>query len=624
MKRFGYKQLAAAGLALLLLSCTKEQEPATIPPQGVPAVIDVTIADAELPQTRHTVDATTDNWTTRSFSAGDRIGIFATGGLVGEDGESQWILNAFMNYDQATGSSNYRFRNDELLINTGMMGGVVGKYVYFPYSEEMPSPKPGVVTDRDSSQNEYYRGDGQTSPSKMDPEYPGLYLRQRGKDYKNRDIDRCVDYMYISNISLTNGALGGGFYHGFSEMIIMRGEGFDQLEDQDMKDEITVVLNNGYTRLRLNAFRANTTGIFSWRPENYFWPDDANKTTVDGKQFTTEEAKRWKAWKGADYIDTNDGEPWPREAWYVILPTAHSYSYPSVTYIELYNNEGDLCQVSNFDLYVNPDTGIADKQMRPGKRYAVEIMMVEAGATIRPHEILDWNEGEDGENDITDERTVGIGSADDYYKWAIAYNDFVARVNDRSLERPSSPEEVAQSPLSQYGDYDLEKKTWRFYVTDNIQLTTETGVMSINELQDVLEGASQMANFSISNLKTTFIQTISRGGELRNLDFDNLYVKPAGSGYYQGAAGALTSHLNGGTIDNCRVNNGTVIGSSSGTIGMLCGMVSSGTVTNCTVTGALIGTAIDDATYKGLFGGVAAGASLTSENNDASGVIYTN
>lgn len=616
MKRSRYIQTVIAGISAVLLSCSQDREPETEFAKGVPAVIDVTIEDADMPLSRRNTDAATDGWTTKSFSAGDQIGIFSTGGLVGEDGESKWILNEFMNYDQATGSSNYRFRNDELLINTGMMGGKVGKYVYFPYTEEMPLPIPDVVTDTDSDKNEYYRGGGQTTPRNMtDKSRPGLYLRVPGKDYKNRDIDRCIDYMYIANISLTNGALGGGFYHGFSEMIIMRGEGFDQVSE-DLKDEITVVLNNGYTRLRLNAFRANSTGTFSWRPQNYFWPDDESEYGL-----TEEQAKRWKAWKGVDYIDTDNGEPVPREAWYVILPTAHNYSYPSVTYIEIYNNEGNLCQVSNFELYVNPDTGIADKSMRPGKRYAVEVMMVEVGATVRPHEILDWNEGEDGSNDITDERTAGINNYDDFYKWAMAYNSFIAKIKDKSIERPSTAEEAESSGLTQYGDYDLDNRIWKFYITGDISLPNKAAV-GINELQDVLEGASQVANYSISNLQGTFIETIATKGMLRNLDFDNLYVKPSSGSYHENTAGALTNWLNGGSIMNCNVNDGTMIGSSTGIIGMLCGTVSSNsTVMNCKVSGAMIGSTSGGATYDaGLFGN-AAGATFVCENNDGSGLI---
>lgn len=586
---------------------------------AVPAVMNVTLPEAGAEWSRHTVDNSTDSWTTKSFSMGDKIGVFATGGLVDSNGESQWILNEHMDYDQATGSTNYRFRNDALLINTSLMGGKVGKYVYFPYCEDMPLPYTQEYTWRDGSDNEYYAGDKKQTPADMTT-HPGMYLRVRGTDYKDRPIDRCVDYMYINNISLTNGALGGGFYHGFSEMIIVRGEGFDECPDEYV-DEITVVLNSGFTRMRLNAFRENATGNFSFRPQNYFWPaDEADKG------ITQEEAKRWKAWKGADYVDIDQytGETVFRDAWYVILPTAHSYSYPSVTYIEIHNNEGKIQKVTNFDLYVNPNTGVADKQMRPGYRYAVEVMMVEGNATVRPHSITDWNEGLNGENDITDVREAGINGYEDFRQWLPLYNQFVMYINDRSWERPTKPEHITGNEnyqkLAQYGDYDLNNGTWRFYINDKIEIPAGDAVF-INELQDILEGASQFANIPVKNLKGTLIGTIKGKGELRYLDFDNLYVKPATNGYYSGTAGALVNHLDGGKLHRCNVNNGTVVGSDAGTVGMLCGTVSgTATITDCKVSGAVIGTAWGNPVYtEGLFGSV--GGTPTYSNIDASGLI---
>lgn len=617
MKITTYNQIIIAALALASVACTQNLEPGeaenTIEPYIGPAVLEATLNDhnTPTPEGRHNVDQTTDFWTTRSFSGGDRIGLFSTGGLVGPDGESQWILNEYMDYEQATGSSNYRFRNDNLLINTGMMGGKVGKYVYYPYTEDMPLPDPTKPSDYDSSvnKNPYYRGT-QTH------EKPGLYLRRKNNPDDPNDIDRCIDYMYINNLSLANGALSGGFYHGFCEMIIMRGEGFDKVPD-NLKDSITIVLNSGVTRMKINAFMDNATGNFSWRPQLYYWSEDA--TTYGLSQ---EAARRWKAWQGKDYQDIEDGEIVEREAWYVILPTAHSYSYTSVSYIEIYNNDGEKCQVSNFDLYVNPETGIADKYMRNGKRYAVEVMMVEVGATVRPHKIEDWNEGEDGENDITDVRTASINNYSDFRNWVIDYNQFITQLNQHAINRPSTIEDAEKSPLIKYGDYDLDNKKWRFYITGKIDMPA-TGAVSIEELQDVLEGASQVENFKVNRLQSTFIKTIKEGGELRNLDFENLYVKPSSAYYHEETAGAIVMLLSGGAIRNCNIVDGTMIGNSTGTVGMLCGTVDgTSTITECTVTGAIVGTTYSDATCaEGLVGKVADTANLTYSKNDASGLI---
>lgn len=612
-------------LSSVMLSCSDEINVGAedVVSGLTPAVIDVTLTDADPAFSRRSTGSSPDKWTTKSFTAGDRIGVFATGGLIDADGESQWILNEYMDYEQATGSTSYRFRNDNLLINTGMMGGKVGKYVYFPYTEDMPLPNPDITDPyKDSANNYYYWGGSKdksssTSPATsannftgIDPERPGMYLRVTDKDHNGNPIEKCIDYMYISNISLTNGALSGGFYHGFSEMIIMRGEGFDQVPEEK-RDSIVVVLASGFTRMRLNAFRENTTGNFSFRPQNYYWTPDEEKYGI-----TQEQARRWTAWKGEDYTDMENGIAVMREAYYVILPSAHSYSYPSVSYIEIYNNEGEKCQVSNFELYVNPTTGIGDKQMRPGKCYAVEVVMVEHGATVRPHKIVDWDEGTDGSNDITDERTVGINDYNQLREWAREYNAFITG----SSSRPQTIEEVEQSPLKAYGDYDLSQRKWIFYITNDIDIpaTNEAGV---TDLQDILEGSSKLNNFIISNLKSTFIDKISQGGEMRNLDFEKVYIKQPSSS--SAITGVITGNLSGGSITNCNINEGTVISSPTGTVGMICGEVGgTSSITGCKVTGALIGnTYTDTGNYQGLIGSLNAGANLSFTDNDGSSLI---
>lgn len=676
MKRLRYTGFVLAGLSLVLLSCSTEHEPSSAVSGGVPAEIEVTVMDMEpagAPRSRANFDPTDDYQTVRSFGSGDRIGILATGGLVGEDGESHWIKNEYMENYQATGSSTYKFRNDNLIINTAMMGGKVGKYVYYPYTDEMPIPRydkndfstsTGNVTM--SGEHRYWYANPNNKEAKKDgkevgtydltvPDYDkknGLLLREKKKkrdangNLTNTDEDffRCVDYMYISSISLTNGALGGGFYHGFSEMIILRGEGFNGknkdgsvIEDcwyndpetsEDAKNDISVVLSAGYTRLTLSLFLNNDTGVYSWRPHLWFVAGDNGFTSAD-------EAKSWHAWRGADYIDSNEGLPDPREAWYVILPTAHSYSYPIAEYIKLRDNDGTEWSVSNFELYVDPTTGIADKQMRPGKRYAVEVMMTELGATARPVEIADWiekdeNPGEQDSHNITDIRKVGITESNVDY-WAGAYNKFIL---DHSTwdSRPSTEEQLnttEYATLRNCGNYDLEKRLWTFFITDDITLTNDN--IQITDLQDEIEGASSSANYTITNLSYTFFDKISERGSVKNLDFNNLYVKPGTSSYTADtyyAAGALTNLLDGGKIENCNINDGTVVGATTTdprkhTVGMLCGSVKSGIVKGCTVTGAIIGYTFGDDDYPaGLFGHVdTEGGTFVNDENKADGLI---
>ena len=627
MKKMRYAKLLLAGLSLALLACTKDREPASDFSQVGPAVMDVTLHEMDQPMTRQNVDNTTDFWTTKSFSAGDRIGLMATAGMVGPNGEVAWVKNEYMDYFQATGSSNYRFRNDDLLLNTGAMTGKVGRYVYFPYTEEMPIPKfDGNLT----GSNQRWSADPNDSKTldATTQNKKGMLLRRTHKDDPNMpddDIMRCVDYMYISNISITNGALSGGFSHGFCELVIVRGTGFDNIaekypDENAPERQIWVVLNGGYTRLTLSLYLENNTGQYSWQPRLWFVKGDNGFETAD-------QAKRWQAWPGKDYMDTKDGQPNPRKAWYAILPSAHSYSHTIADYIEIYDDNGIPRKVSNFELYVSAETGIADRQMRPGKRYAIEIMMTELGATARPVEISDWSDDDghgmdketdtDNKNNITDVRTVGIKNYEELQSWAGSYNQFITGLGQNTYVRPKTQEDLERfKDLKKYGDYDLTNQVWKFYITDDIDLP-ETAPTFITDLQDELEGAGKIENYSVGNLRRPLAAKISQGGVLRNLDFNNLYVRTGNAG---DTAGALVGELSGGTLENCNIVNGTMIG-TGGTVGMLCGTVSGGTVRNCTVSGAVVGTTSGSGDWPtGLFGSVTA-SSFTYENNDASGLI---
>lgn len=627
---------------LALVSCANEPESQPEVFKGTPAVVDVTLVDMDQLQTRHNVSKT-DNWTTTSFAGGDRIGMMATNGLVLPEGGTGWIKNGYLENTQALGSSTYRFRNDNLLLNTGVMTGKVARYVYYPYTDEMPVPTMRA-TGKTQTANQYDTANPKDS-STIDPDFQnknGLLLRTTNtKD----GTTRCVDYMYISNISLSNGALSGGFYHGFCELVILRGNGFDNpktdydSKNQMYRNEIRVVLDYGYTRLTLGIHLTYTTGQLAFQPTLWpgtswsGWKDTEDK--VDG--LTEWEAKRWTAWPGEQYIDSKDGLPVPRDAWYVILPSAHSRTHPTVESIEIYNNDGTFCEVSNFDLYVDPTTGVSSKPSYAGKRFTVDIMMTEHGATARPVSIADWSDddgegvvkGEDGtevnnKNDITDIRTVGINQ-NSVNEWVTKYNAYInagsphpADLTEASLTNLSDAEKTALAALKPYGDY--IDRVWHFYITEDLTLPDYT----LEKLVDVLEGASPVANYTISNLRSTPFNSISSRGALKNLDFDRLYVNVSASPDGEpNPVGALTNRLDGGTIENCHINNGTIIGPQGTPIGMLCGTVNGGTVKNCSVSGAVIGTidssSADDTRYKGLFGKVESAPTL--ESNDKSGLI---
>ena len=655
MKNWSYIYRTVAGMALLaLVSCTNEPESLPEVFKGTPAVVDVTLMDMDQPQTRHNVSKT-DNWTTSSFTGGDRIGMMATNGLVLPEGGTGWIKNGYLENTQALGSSTYRFRNDNLLLNTGVMTGKVARYVYYPYTEEMPVPKMSN-TGKPQTANQYDSANPNNPAGTIDADFQdkkGLLLRRTNTDDNRIPVGetRCVDYMYISNISLSNGALSGGFYHGFCELVILRGNGFDKPQkDYDEKhqmkrDEIRVVLDYGYTRLTLGIYLAYTTGQLSFQPTLWpgtSWPTWKDKTNdrVDG--LTEWEAKRWMAWPGEQYIDSKDGLPVPRDAWYVILPSAHSRSHPTVESIEIFNNDGTFCEVSNFDLYVDPSTGVSSKPSYAGKRFTVDIMMTEHGATARPCEITDWstNDGngqvtdeegnviEDKGNDITDIRTVGIKDAGVYAEWAKDYQVFLNALEQKMFERPTTKEELdelnnqAFTNLKAYGDYNINDRRWQFYINGEIDFDGKSEYQ-ISDLQDQIGGSSQSFNYPVYNLGTSLFQKISGNGEVHHLDFEKLYIKVnPGDG---SAAGALTKTLEGGKILNCNIISGTLIG-TSGAVGMLAGSATGGEVKNCTISGAVIGESFGSAPGaepyypEGLFGLDPQGT-LTCEEVDAKNLI---
>lgn len=669
MKNWSYISRTVAGMALLaLVSCAKEQESQPEVFKGVPAVVDVTLMDMDQPQTRHNVSKT-DGWTTSSFTGGDRIGMMATNGLVLPEGGTGWIKNGYLENTQALGSSTYRFRNDNLLLNTGVMTGKVARYVYYPYTEDMPVPVQDATSNPPSAANQYDYANPRTTDTANKTiqegfrDKKGLLLRRTPGDDLKPVLDaespaRCVDYMYISNISLSNGALSGGFYHGFCELVILRGTGFDKkleheydLDHKMFKDEIRVVLDYGYTRLTLGIHLTYTTGQLTFMPA--LWPGSswsswtydtdfpADEKRVDG--LTEWEAKRWTTWPGEQYIDSKDGLPVPRDAWYVILPSAHSRSHPTVESIEIFNNDGKFCEVSNFDLYVDPNTGVSSKPSYAGKRFTVDIMMTEHGATARPCEISDWstNDGngqvkdengeviEDNANDITDIRTVGIKDADVFEDWAQAYQVFLTALEQGSFTRPTTKEaldEITHSAftnLKAYGDYNITDGRWQFYINGEINFEGKSG-FQVSDLQDQIGGSSQSINYPVYNLGIPLFLKISGKGEVHHLDFENLYIKVnPGVG---NAAGALTNALEGGTILNCNILAGTLIG-TSGAVGMLAGSVmNGGTVKNCSISGAVIGDSFGSALgadpyYPGGLFGLEPQGTLTCEEVDAKNLI---
>ena len=503
---------------------------------------------------------------------GDRLGFYAEhGDRLTDEGEGSFVNIPLTCTDEG---NKFTFRNGNVKISpTHMSADAV--YMYFPYSDG--------IGDKDSYATA-----------------KGMELR-RTKTGETAPL-RCVDFLTADGLDvsdLDNGVLSGTFEHAFSEIIVMRGKGFDKPRNEAEK-KITVVMKEPYSHLRINYSPVNPWGC---TPE-LVYDNSYTRVNRDG-------CYRWEAWQGNNFGITSE-DPEGSEAWYVLLPTLAD-SPTTVDYIEIYDNEGVLQRVSSLKL-----AGGNTKQLEAGWRYPMEITMEELVPTVNPFRVIPWND----EGDITNARTRGISTVGDFTAWLLQYNKYISGGDN-------------EDELLKYGDRiisgpeDNKKTTWHFYIFEdldfsNYNYTEQAADVIIAELRDgdILDGISTtledhiFINHKILNLTKPFVGTL--GGTLQNLDFEEPYfentaaetddVKPVGM---------LANSIAGGTIDNCNIDNGTVL-SYFGPVGMIAGQINGGSVINCEVSGFMIGASsyvpADSNEPKYLFGTAPQGT-VTLENN---------
>lgn len=555
-------------VALLAVSCVDE-EPDRLAGDARPLVIYADI-DGSAAHTRVAQKDPQDLWSYTKFEAGDEMGFYSSGGDWTVDNGNGDFKNLRLQYNYKE-ESGWQFNDPEngvVFSPSHMEGSKI--YMYYPYEQNMT-----------------YESDMNTA---------GLELRK-----SENNLLRCIDYLSSDNITL-DGELYGKFQHAFSELIIMRGEGFDN--PPSGKERITAVLNVGCTHIRVEI---DTENGWSCSPQLVY------ATNTHG--LSEEDARSWDAWQGGNYgITTEDPEGKP--AWYVIVPTLPNQN-SIVEYIELYDNEDYLQRVSSLKLR-DGNT----KYVAPGWRYPMEITMKELVPTVNPFRVVPWKD----DVDLTDERTRGINNLAEFEWWVSDYNAW--RLDKGNLDKSNA--------LLKYGDklVDSEGKiSWHFYLLSDLDLSkyeplpgndgeadgfTENSKCIVPELADVLDGKSttlvngKFINHTISGLTKTFIETISDGGLLQNLDFvepDVLREETSES-----PAGILVNTLKKGEVLNCNILNGTLF-NPGGPAGMVAGEMFGGKIGNCMLSGFLTagrtenriaGTASDDSSF---------------ENNDADAVI---
>ena len=573
-------------------SCSNEIEKELTPsqPKGEPAVVYASIGKNTDNRTRATYNSY-DRWSIASFINGDVVGMYALTGKQNPANENEFnqkVENGKMLFEGSMGNY-YRFGNSEIILDPQSVNSKFSM-MYYPYYEDMPPTYPPTKT-------------------------------IKGKPLRELDggIEKCIDFMetyisYSSNgyssygssyLTLTNGVLMPKFYHYCSELVIQRGEGFKNARDR----RIWVVMQKPLTDIRIVQSSSTTSSFtyqFQYNPEDnedleVQLVEDVSKTIINNKY------RVWQAWQGTDYNGI--------ESYYAIIPSsATSYNTSGtltenlnpVSYILIQDDNGNWQNVGDFYLYnYNGPTKLG----LYGNRYVLTIELLDLNAVVRPVLIEDWND----EISATDNRKVGIYYYEDFVKWASLYN----------LYTESHSEDLVEQ-LKSYGDAVKNEATgeyrWTFYINNDIELINESELL-ISKLEDTLMGSSEYKNYTITNLTGTLIGEITETGKLQSLSFDDVYIISIGNDLnLDDTTGALTTMLNGGTIENCTINNGIIV--SDKPAGIVAGTVTSGTVRKCRFTGQVVGSTTNT-TYPGIFGTDATGA-INMENNHITGLYFEN
>lgn len=526
-----------------------------------------------------------DQWSYRDFTSGDELGFYANT-TKGRVSNMAMLFSASIN---STGDNSFSFgpADNPDFDPTTIIGS--GAYMYFPYTDLMPT--------------------------ESEPELPGLELRAKREPYSDISFEngpwRCIDFLVSEGIDASKlqdmGIITGNMVHSFSELIIMRGEGFDKprlpegITDGDPY-KITVKLKDSYTHVVIN------TTANPWKCDVKLVDQSGYKPEGYDKD-TDFDASLWEAWKGGNYGQTKenpDGYP----AWYVILPTMgdeKSASRSRVEYIQLYDNDGTLQTIK--DLYLSGASGYVHH--KPGNyldrkwRYPMQISMQELVPTVFPFTIEEWENG-----NITNARTRGI-TRQNLNSFINAYNNFLTN------NRPSSADEV----LSSYGDKIITStggSYWHFYILESLDLSSYTNSVILPQLQDVIDGKSSPAAtpVSISGLTVPFIGTMSNNYDsLLNLTVDRPYIDlPQTSS----PTGTLVNSLTSGGIENCNINQGYV--NVNGDVGMFAGYIINGKIMNSKASGVVVGT--NSSSASGYLAGSSGGGTAYTGNNST--VVFSN
>ena len=514
------------GLALIsmLSACTDRLSDA---PQddGKKGFLVATIAGSGSAETRAKISSD-DRWSyTRFDNPEDKIGFYSLeGNLDGENGNGPFV-NAPMAYTKGEAGSrdedkswkSYFDFEGNVHYDAGLINNSKSQtFVYYPYTPEMKDK--GMVLRR-----------------KVDGSY------------------RCVDALAIASINISEGgSMSGTFSHTFSEIVILRGYGFDAPPKD--KETIKVVTTLPYSHAQV--VDNTNTGHNDWKILKPVY--DPDYPSLSG--LSEQDCREWEAWDGAPYAENGKEIP----AKYVIIPTAISGDRSTVNYVELYDNTGTLHKVTTFGL-MNNDS----KRVSPNERYWLTVQLEGLVPTIYPFAITPWAE----ETRYTEQRATGINTASEFSDFVVKYNKY----ND--FNRLSEYEK----DLETFGDkYVVDGNvTWHFYINNDIDLSTlEVDHFNIGTLRDIIDGRTK----TLYGLKSdkAFITELQSKGCIRNLNVAGLSV----TNDRAEPTGGLINRMSGGLVEGCSVH-GFI--NANGAAGLAAGQFTAGTISNCSFSGLVVG-----------------------------------
>ena len=480
---------------------------------------------------RATTNDDNDHWSYNHFQLGDQLGFFSGSGNYQVDNGKGPINNALLTCeDNEATNGYYRFRaNGVQMVQQYLKSSTV--FFYFPYDSGITSS--------------------------------GMELRRPMTGIDGKEVMACVDFLSGSELNvsdLANGQLSGTFQHTFSELIIMRGDGFDNPKADHA--QIKVVMKNGYTHILA------TPKSDPWKLELSL----ANRP--DTQSGDAADTRVWEAWKGEIYRETGWTEG--KEAWYVVIPTLPG-APTEIDYIELYDNEDNLQRVTAMSLMNG------GRYVESGWRYPIEITMNELVPTVFPYGILPWSTN----IDVTYENERGISNISQFLTWKSIYDDYVNTRADHTEE------------LLNYGDRVVDTEGnflyWQFYILSDLNFKNAPGLLEgepiIPVLNDKIDAQSHtfasdgfsFINHRLSNLPGPLVGTMNGYGALENINIvTSSFVSSSA-----GPVGLLINTMNGGLIDNCNVINASLVG--NGPVGMAAGNALGGKITGCSFSGLLVG-----------------------------------